>query len=105
MPQFGAQARSGCLELVQGGTQRPWRLFAVIGENASCIDLRGLDPPEPLVRVIDVLESRGPGPHVFLFSRAPLLLYPLLARDGWHHALRRDERGYELTVFREVANP
>jgi hypothetical protein len=31
------------------------------------------------------------------------MLYPILARDGWHHAVRRDERGFELTVFR--ANP
>lgn len=63
-----------------------------------------MDPPEPMVRVLDALES-GPGPHRFLLSRAPLLLYPLLARDGWRHALRRDERGFELTVFRDVANP
>jgi hypothetical protein len=77
----------------------------VIGANAPCIDLRGLEPPEPLVRVLDALESGGPGPHSFLLSRAPLMLYPLLARDGWRHDLKRDERGYLLRVFREVADP
>jgi hypothetical protein len=83
--------------------RRPRDHSSVTGDTASCIDLRGLDPPEPLVRVLETLEARGPGPHVFLLSRSPLMLYPILARDGWGHAVRRDERGFELTVFR--ANP
>jgi len=76
----------------------------VTGANDPCIDLRGLDPPEPLVRVLEALES-GAGPHWFLLSRAPSMLYPLLARDGWRHELRRDERGFVLRVERRVAEP
>lgn len=78
---------------------------SVSGDPAPCIDLRGLEPPEPLMRVLDALEASGDGPCVFLLSRAPLPLYAVLAREGWRHALRRDERGYELTVFREARNP
>lgn len=67
------------------------------------IDLRGLLPPEPLIRVLDVVDSGADGPHTFLFSREPLPLYALLSSRGWGHAVRRDERGFEITVFREAA--
>lgn len=71
----------------------------------SCIDLRGLEPPEPLVRVLEALESDATGPHCFVFSREPLVLYPLLARAGWRHALRCDDRGYVLRVERGMPDP
>lgn len=71
--------------------------------DAAPIDLRGLLPPEPLIRVLEVLEAGGERPHTFLFSREPLPLYALLAARGWRHAVRRDERGVEVTVFREAA--
>ena len=66
---------------------------------APPFDLRHLDPPEPLVRILERLEA-GPGPHTFLLEREPYPLYPLLARDRWRHEMRLDERGYVLTVWR-----
>jgi len=71
----------------------------------EAIDLRALEPPEPLVRVLAALEADPAGPHRFLFDRAPLPLYALLRREGWIHELRDDERGFELTVFRDVNKP
>ena len=62
-------------------------------------DLRGLDPPEPLLRILERLEAGG-GPHVFLLAREPLPLYPLLDAARWRHTTRVDERGYVLTVMR-----
>ncbi|QJR14260.1 DUF2249 domain-containing protein [Usitatibacter palustris] len=64
------------------------------------LDLRGLEPPEPLLRVLSALAQAGPGPHRFLFDRAPLPLLAMLRRDGWSHDLHGDDRGFELTVFR-----
>ena len=64
------------------------------------IDLRGLEPPEPLMRVLDAVGEGGEGPWVFLLSREPLPLYALLGAWGCAHAARHDERGVELTVFR-----
>ncbi|HET9578171.1 MAG TPA: DUF2249 domain-containing protein [Usitatibacter sp.] len=64
------------------------------------IDLRGLDPPEPLMRILDALESGAAEPLVFLLSREPLPLYAVLARAGWRYAVRRDDRGVELTLVR-----
>jgi hypothetical protein len=67
-------------------------------------DLRGLDPPEPLLRILEAIEG-GPGPHVFLLAREPFPLYPLLSGGGWKRRLRVLDRGFELTVFRPPAAP
>ena len=69
------------------------------------VDLRALEPPEPLLRVLAALEANIVGPHRFLFDREPRPLYALLRREGWRHELRDDERGFELTVFRDVNKP
>ena len=65
------------------------------------IDLRGLAPPEPLLRILDTLGA-GEGPFTFLLSREPYPLYPMLARDGWAHRARRSTEGCELTIYRKV---
>ena len=48
------------------------------------IDLRGLDPPEPLLRILEALELGSRGPYVFLLAQEPRLLYGVLAaRPHW----------------------
>lgn len=68
--------------------------------NGNAMDLRGLEPPEPLLRVLDAVESAAPDPLVFLLSREPLPLYAILARTGWRYEVREAEGGVELTVMR-----
>jgi len=63
-------------------------------------DLRGLEPPQPLVRILDFLEKADAGPHAFLLERAPRPLYPLLAAAGWRHTVHHREDGVELVVSR-----
>ena len=63
-------------------------------------DLRGLEPPQPLVHILDFLEKADAGPHVFLLERAPAPLYPLLAAAGWRHAVHQRADGVELVVSR-----
>lgn len=70
-----------------------------LASNGPIDDLRALEPPEPLVRILDRLEAGG-GPHLFLLAREPVLLYPLLEAGRWRHTTRLEERGYLLTVFR-----
>ncbi|MEO5691754.1 MAG: hypothetical protein ABIQ72_01400 [Usitatibacter sp.] len=65
------------------------------------LDLRALDPPEPLLRILEMVRGDTRGPYVFLLAREPRPLYPLLAAAGWRHALRIDDRGFEVTVFRD----
>lgn len=71
--------------------------LASTGEPVS--DLRALEPPGPLLHVLERLEA-GEGPHVFLLAREPVLLYPMLKAAGWRHRLALDDRGFVLTVFR-----
>lgn len=68
-------------------------------------DLRALDPPEPLLRILEQIQGRGHGPLLFLLSREPFPIYPLLAAAGWRHRVRRGDNGFELTVFRDPAIP
>jgi hypothetical protein len=55
------------------------------------VDLRGLDPPEPLLRILAAIDSGAAGPLVFWLSREPYPLYPLLGAAGWRHSVRRGE--------------
>ena len=68
--------------------------------NEAPIDLRGLDPPEPLLRVMGALG--GAGPLRFLLSREPLPLYRILALEGWSYRVSRTEDGVELVVERRA---
>ncbi|HEX5128941.1 MAG TPA: DUF2249 domain-containing protein [Usitatibacter sp.] len=63
------------------------------------VDLRSLDPPEPLVRILAAIEDAS-GPRVFLLSREPYPLYALLAAAGWRHEVRREAGDVVLTVSR-----
>jgi uncharacterized protein (DUF2249 family) len=50
----------------------------------SEVDARGLEPPEPLMRVLDALEKLPPGQSLrALTDRPPLHLYPLLEQRGF----------------------
>ncbi|APV52050.1 hypothetical protein BWI17_21685 [Betaproteobacteria bacterium GR16-43] len=69
--------------------------------EAAVIDLRGLEPPEPIVRVFDTI-AQGPGPHVFLLPRSPAPLYTMLRREGWRYSECLGTEGFEVTVWRET---
>lgn len=48
------------------------------------LDNRGLQPPEPMVRILEALGGMLPGDQlVALMDREPLLLYPELERRGF----------------------
>ncbi len=73
----------------------------MIPRNLAATDLRGLDPPEPLLRILAALEEGTAEAHAFLLGREPLPLYPLLAAAGWRHQVRHGPEGVDLLVFRE----
>lgn len=48
------------------------------------IDNRGLEPPQPMVRILEALPNLGPGDRLVVqMDREPLLLYPELERRGF----------------------
>jgi len=48
------------------------------------LDVRGLEQPEPLLRVLAALNSLADGEYLRLLShRDPVLMYPLLEQQGF----------------------
>jgi hypothetical protein len=70
------------------------------------IDNRGLQPPEPLVRILGALAAcKDDDQLVALMDREPLLLYPELERRGWSWAFgdAAEDYGFVLRVFRPAS--
>jgi tRNA 2-thiouridine synthesizing protein A len=61
------------------------------------LDVRGLEPPEPLVRTLAALEELPEGHElVQINARVPQLLFPLLAERGF--ACEVDDSGADVRV-------
>lgn len=61
---------------------QPRRWTDADGEH---IDVRGLAPPQPLVAILQLVESLGRrGAVIVHHDREPVLLYPELAERAWH---------------------
>jgi uncharacterized protein (DUF2249 family) len=62
-------------------------LQALEAATTVTLDVRGLEPPQPLVRVLDRLETLGAGDRLaVVLDRRPMLLYPQLEARGFAHA-------------------
>ena len=63
------------------------------------MDLRGLQPPEPIVRIFQALE-RGPGaPLRVILPHEPVPLYGLLRERGYSYAgSHRPDGGFEVLI-------
>ncbi|HET8609570.1 MAG TPA: DUF2249 domain-containing protein [Burkholderiales bacterium] len=64
------------------------------------LDNRGLQPPEPLVRILDALEHLAPGEVLEAINeRDPVFLYPELeARGAAIRTEKRDDGGMRLLI-------
>jgi uncharacterized protein (DUF2249 family) len=56
----------------------PWQ-----AADGAHLDVRGLQPPEPMTRVLDLIDQGGIDNLVLHHDREPFLLYPMLAERGW----------------------
>lgn len=66
------------------------------------VDVRGLEPPQPMVRVLEALDGLGVGQRLeVIHDRRPLFLYPQLDERGFVHATDEPEPGVvRITVRR-----
>lgn len=64
------------------------------------LDLRGLEPPEPMERVLHALAELLPGQQVrLLIERVPHPLFRILERNDYRHALSEPAPGlYEVLI-------
>jgi hypothetical protein len=62
-------------------SSRVWRTAEAIH-----IDVRGLEPPEPMVQILRLIDG-NPGATVIIahLDREPIYLYPELEDRGWAH--------------------
>lgn len=67
----------------QPGAARVWQ----DGDSVH-IDVRGLEPPEPMLAILREIERPdGPAALTVHHEREPVFLYPELAERGWRHEL------------------
>ncbi len=58
------------------------------------IDVSNLDPPEPLVAILELIERPDmDGPVIFHHIREPVHLYPELNERGWQHEIIKNIPG------------
>ena len=65
------------------------------------LDLRGLDPPEPMRRALEAAEALATGEALEIVTdREPLLLYRELGRRGHSYVAERRPEGFFTTIRR-----
>ena len=66
------------------------------------LDSRGLQPPEPMVKILAALRALADGDRlVVAMDREPVLLYSELERRGYAWTFVEEEQ--TLTVFRDAS--
>jgi len=71
------------------------------GHLTRVIDVRGLEPPAPMVRVLGMLDRLAPGQRLEVrHDRRPVFLYPQLDERGFAHETDEPEPGLVRIVIR-----
>ena len=71
---------------------------------SPCLDLRGLQPPEPMERTLDALDLLADGATLeIILDREPHPLYRILARDGYTCSARWEPEGCRISIRRAAA--
>jgi uncharacterized protein (DUF2249 family) len=69
--------------------------------DSPALDLRGLQPPEPIVRIFEALERAPGAPIRAILPHEPVPLYALLRERGFSYSgTQRADGGYELLIER-----
>lgn len=67
------------------------------------LDLCGLDPPAPLMRVFEALDAAPDLPLRARFAREPFPLYAMLQAGGWiRRTVARDDGSFEILISRKL---
>jgi uncharacterized protein (DUF2249 family) len=102
-PQYDPEGCIAALESLAGllRTHYAKELQAVRAQPPAPMDLRGLQPPEPIVRIFEALD-RAPGEPVrAILPHEPVPLYALLRERGYSYSgMQRADGGYELLIER-----
>jgi len=121
VPLFAALGKRGFAHWAEQGAPDEWtvwfyrepsapvavadaRAAAPASDDRIVLDVRGLEPPEPLVQILERLDTLRPGQRlVVLHERRPMLLYPQLDERGFLHDTEELEPGLVRIVIRSAA--
>lgn len=102
-PQYDPEGCSAALESLAAllRTRYGAELRALRAQPPAPLDLRGLQPPEPIVRIFEALD-RAPGESLrAILPHEPVPLYALLRERGYSYSgMQRADGGYELLIER-----
>lgn len=77
--------------------------FARPAPRHAVLDVRGLEPPDPMLRVLEAVDRLGPGTELEVrHDRRPILLYPQLDARGFSHETDEPEPGLVRIVIRRA---
>ena len=69
--------------------------------SEKVLDVRGLEPPEPMVRIWDAIETLQPGESLCVaIHREPFPLYAMLAEEGYVRSTTCKQDGYFEVIIR-----
>jgi uncharacterized protein (DUF2249 family) len=70
----------------------------------AVLDVRGLEPPQPMLRVLEEIDRLGPGGELEVrHDRRPVFLYPQLDERGFTHETDEPESGLVRVLIRRRA--
>lgn len=99
VPLYHVLGKQGFTHWTERLADDDWRVWFLRGgetatEETIVLDVRGLEPPEPMVKTLEALEQLPPGKALLQINvRVPQMLLPILA-----------DRGFEYVLVNETAN-
>ena len=86
------------------GPRRDPEVPATPGHHRTVLDVRGLEPPQPMVRVLQEIDRLGPAAELEVrHDRRPIFLYPQLDERGFVHETDESEPGLVRVLIRRQA--
>jgi uncharacterized protein (DUF2249 family) len=123
LPLYEVLGRRGLAHWTEREAANDWHVWFYRNEAASAgsasvrpagplrgrtvIDVRGLEPPQPMVRVLEAVDWLAPGAELeVLHERRPTFLYPQLEDRGFVHDTDEPEPGLvRIRIRRAAAGP
>lgn len=108
-PLYGVMARQGLDHWTERLTEDDWMVWfypADVTSEVHTLDVRGLEPPEPMVRTLEALEDLPRGHTLIQLNvRVPGFLLPELESRGFEYALDDDQPDQVRVVIRHADTP
>jgi uncharacterized protein (DUF2249 family) len=95
IPLYEVLGRRGFAHWTERHAPDDWSVwFYRAGAPVVVLDVRGLEPPQPMVRVLEAAERLAPGGELEVrHDRRPTFLYPQLDERGFVHETDEPEPG------------